>query len=229
MNKFTVIVLAAGSGSRMQSETPKQYMLLDGKPIMMHCLLTFEQSRINDIVLVVTPGDEDKCEKLIKDYNITKVKAIVAGGQERYDSVYAGLSAVDSGYVLIHDSARAFIDIETIHRCMNAVMLYDSCVVGMPTKDTVKLVDDKRKVTKTPDRENVWIVQTPQCFEYSLIKKAYDNYYKKGGMGATDDAMVVENYTKHPVHMIKATYNNIKITTPEDIAVGEALLKFTKK
>ena len=229
MNKFTAIVLAAGSGKRMAQEIPKQYMGLGGMPLMVHCLKTFEESRVNDIVLVVAPGDVEKCQKEIIDrYNITKCKTIVEGGEERYNSVYAGLKAVNDGYVLIHDCARAFLTVDIIHRCMSSVVLYESCVVGMPTKDTVKLTDDHRKVLDTPNRSNVWIVQTPQCFEYNLVRSAYDKIIPTADKSITDDAMIVEKATDHEVHMIEGSYLNIKVTTPEDIAFGEAILKGMK-
>ena len=230
MNKFTAIVLAAGSGKRMEQEVPKQYMQLGGVPLMVHCLKTFQESKVTEIVLVVAPGEIDKCKTEIVDkYGLTKVRTIVEGGEERYDSVYAGLNAVSDGYVLIHDCARAFLSIDIVHRCMSAVTLYESCVVGMPTKDTVKLTDAKRKVLNTPDRSNTWIVQTPQCFEYELIKGAYDKVIGTADRSITDDAMVVEKATNHDVHMIEGSYLNIKVTTPEDVYFAEAILKGMNK
>lgn len=230
MNKFTAIVLAAGSGKRMEQEIPKQYMRMGDAPLMVHCLRTFQESKVTQIVLVVAPGDVEKCQKeIIERYRITKCIAIVEGGEERYNSVYAGLKAIDDGYVLIHDCARAFVSIDIIHRCMSAVTLYESCVVGMPTKDTVKLTDDHRKVLDTPDRSNVWIVQTPQCFEYNLIRGAYDKIIASADTSITDDAMIVERATDHDVHMIPGSYSNIKVTTPEDIAFGEAILRNQRK
>lgn len=226
MNKFTAIVLAAGSGKRMEQEIPKQYMNIGGAPLMSHCLRTFQESKVTQIVLVVAPGDVEKCRKeIIERYHIDKCIAIVEGGEERYDSVYAGLKAINDGYVLIHDCARAFVSVDIIHRCMSAVALYESCVVGMPTKDTVKLTDDHRKVLDTPDRSNVWIVQTPQCFEYNLIRRAYDKVIPNADTTITDDAMIVELATDHDVHMIQGSYTNIKVTTPEDAAFGEAILR----
>ncbi len=226
MNKFTAIVLAAGSGKRMGQEVPKQYMNLGGMPLMAHCLKTFQESKVTQIVLVVAPGDIEKCRKeIIEKYHIDKCVAIVEGGEERYNSVYAGLKAIDDGYVLIHDCARAFVSIDIIHRCMSAVALYESCVVGMPSKDTIKITDSKRKVLDTPDRSNVWVVQTPQCFEYNLVRSAYDKIIPKADKTITDDAMIVELATDHDVHMIEGSYTNIKVTTPEDVAFGEAILK----
>lgn len=226
MNKFTAIVLAAGSGKRMEQDVPKQYMQLGGVPLMVHCLRTFQESKVTNIVLVVAPGDVEKCQReIIEKYHISKCTAIVEGGDERYDSVYAGLKAVDDGYVLIHDCARAFLTTDIIHRCMSSVVLYESCVVGMPSKDTVKLTDDKRKVLDTPDRSRVWIVQTPQCFEYNLIKSAYDAIIPTADKSITDDAMIVEKATDHEVHMIEGSYSNIKVTTPEDVYLGEAILR----
>lgn len=229
MNKFTAIVLAAGSGKRMEQDIPKQYMNIGGAPLMVHCLRAFQESKCTQIVLVVAPGDVEKCRhEIIERYRITKCIAIVEGGEERYNSVYAGLKAIDDGYVLIHDCARAFVSIDIIHRCMSAVTLYESCVVGMPTKDTVKITDDHRKVLDTPNRKNVWIVQTPQCFEYNLIRAAYDKVIDTADTNITDDAMIVEMATNHEVHMIEGSYMNIKVTTPEDAAFGEAILRARK-
>lgn len=226
MNKFTAIVLAAGSGKRMEQDIPKQYMKLGDAPLMVYCLRTFQESKVTQIVLVVAPGDVEKCRKeIIERYHIDKCIAIVEGGEERYNSVYAGLQAINDGYVLIHDCARAFVSIDIIHRCMSAVALYESCVVGMPSKDTVKLTDTHRKVLDTPDRSNVWIVQTPQCFEYNLIRGAYDRIIENADTSITDDAMIVEKATDHDVHMIEGSYMNIKVTTPEDVAFGEAILR----
>ena len=226
MNKFTAIVLAAGSGKRMEQEVPKQYMNIGGAPLMSHCLRTFQESKVTQIVLVVAPGDVEKCRKeIIERYHIDKCIAIVEGGEERYDSVYAGLQAINDGYVLIHDCARAFVTEDIIHRCMSAVALYESCVVGMPTKDTIKITDTHRKVLDTPDRSTVWTVQTPQCFEYNLIKGAYDKIMPNADTSITDDAMIVEMATDHDVHMIQGSYMNIKVTTPEDATFGEAILR----
>jgi len=226
MNKFTAIVLAAGSGKRMEQEVPKQYMNIGGAPLMSHCLRTFQKSKVTQIVLVVAPGDIEKCRKeIIERYHIDKCIAIVEGGEERYDSVYAGLKAINDGYVLIHDCARAFVTEDIIHRCMSAVALYESCVVGMPTKDTIKITDTHRKVLDTPDRSTVWTVQTPQCFEYNLIRGAYDKIMPNADPSITDDAMIVEMATDHDVHMIQGSYMNIKVTTPEDATFGEAILR----
>ena len=226
MNKFTAIVLAAGSGKRMEQEVPKQYMNIGGAPLMSHCLRTFQESKVTQIVLVVAPGDVEKCRKeIIERYHIDKCIAIVEGGEERYDSVYAGLQAINDGYVLIHDCARAFVTEDIIHRCMSAVALYESCVVGMPTKDTIKITDTHRKVLDTPDRSTVLTVQTPQCFEYNLIRGAYDKIMPNADPSITDDAMIVEMATDHDVHMIQGSYMNIKVTTPEDATFGEAILR----
>lgn len=224
MNAYTAIVLAAGSGKRMESNVKKQYMMLGGKPLMIHCLETFDKSAVSAVVLVVAPGECENAKAMIAQFGIKKVVAIVEGGAERYDSVYAGLKVIDGGYVLIHDSARPFIEVDTIHRCMSAVALYEAAVVGMPSKDTIKITDEKGKVLNTPLRQNTWVVQTPQCFEYGLVRSAYDKMIAVGDNTITDDAMVVEKYSNRPVHMIKASYENIKITTPVDIIVGEAIL-----
>lgn len=224
--KVNALVLAAGQGKRMGGDIPKQYLPLCGKPIMVYALEVFQKSPVNEIVLVVAPGEVDYCRKeIIEKYHITKAVTVVEGGEERYDSVYAGLQASSCDYVLIHDGARAFLTVELVERCLEEVRHHSACVVGVPSKDTVKLVTEEGVVESTPDRKRVWNVQTPQCFSYPLIKEAYAAMLEAGAEGMTDDAMVVEAMTDVPVAMIPGSYDNIKVTTPEDLILGEKILK----
>lgn len=225
--KYTAIVLSGGKGSRMNSEIHKQYLLLQGKPVITYALEAFEKSPVDEIVLVTGAGEEEYCRKMIvEEYHLKKVVKIVPGGKERYHSVYAGLKAADgSDYVLIHDGARPFVTDEIIRRAMEEVQKSRACVVGMPVKDTIKIVDAAAHVTDTPERKNVWMVQTPQVFEYPLIREAYEELLQQEHITATDDAMAVERMCHIPIKMLEGSYANIKITTPEDMVIAEALLQ----
>lgn len=227
MSKYTAIVLAAGSGKRMNTIVHKQYLLLDGKPILYYSLKAFEDSRVSEIVLVTGDGEEEYCQKeIIQKYGLQKVCHVVKGGKERYHSVYEGLKAVrKTDYVLIHDGARPFIDKDIIERSIETVEKYQACVVGMPAKDTIKIVDELGFAADTPDRERVWQVQTPQTFSYSLIMQAYEKLMACNKRQVTDDAMVLEQMTNQTVKLIAGSYRNIKITTPEDLLVAETYLK----
>lgn len=226
--KTTAIVLAAGSGKRMNSKVHKQYLLLKGKPVLYYSLKAFEDSSIDDIILVVGAGEIDFCQKEIVDhYGFRKVRAIVEGGKERYHSVYEGLKVADgTDYVLIHDGARPFVSQTIIERTVEAVCEYKACVVGMPVKDTIKIVDEDTFAKETPNRSAVWMVQTPQAFSYPLIYDAYTRMFAEEDTAITDDAMVVERMTDYKVKLIEGSYQNIKITTPEDLDVAE---KFFEK
>lgn len=193
MERIGAVVLAAGSGKRMGVDVPKQYLALCSKPVMVYCLEAFEKSRVDEIVLVVAAGDETYCrEQIVEKYHISKVHAIVAGGAERYDSVYEGLKAIQCDYVLIHDCARAFVTEDIIERSIRGAKEYGACVVGMPVKDTIKVADENGWVDATPRRDLVWSVQTPQSFSYSLVYEAYTRLQACDKTGVTDDAMVVE-------------------------------------
>ena len=228
----TAIVLAAGRGKRMQSDIQKQYLLLKGKPLLYYALKTFQNSFIDEIVLVTGAGEEAYCKReIVEQYGFTKVVSIVTGGEERYHSVANGLAAVsEEGYVFIHDGARPFVNREILERAYGAVKEHKACVVGMPVKDTIKVVDEKQFAIQTPNRESLWQMQTPQVFTISLAKEAYgrliagEQEIRKRGIHITDDAMVVETFMQHPVKLVKGSYENIKITTPEDLRIAETFL-----
>ena len=231
MENFTAIVLSAGSGSRMKSDIPKQYMDLNGKPVIYYSLKAFEESDFSSIVLVCGKNDVDYCKKeIVEKYGFTKVKAVVAGGKERYHSVYEGLKMAEgSDYVFIHDGARPMITPQMIRRLQDVVIVEETAVAGMPVKDTIKIVDENNYVESTPERKYVWQVQTPQCFSYSIIYEAYKAVITDETEGVpippiTDDAMVLSYATDYEVKMVEADYKNIKITTPEDILVASVLL-----
>ncbi len=232
MEKFAVIVLSAGTGSRMKSDIPKQYMELNGRPVIYYSLKAFEDSRVDSIVLVTGRDDIEYCRKeIVEKYGFTKVRAIVAGGAERYDSVFEGLKAVnDCDYVMIHDGARPMLDSNIIERAWKGAVEYRACVAGMPVKDTIRIVADDGTAISTPDRKSLWQIQTPQAFDYRLIYEAYSKVLAdvkagKQKTNITDDAMLVECASPVKVHMVEGDYRNIKITTPEDIQAAEIFLK----
>lgn len=231
MERITAIVLAAGSGKRMNSTVHKQYMMLAGKPVLYYALKAFDESAVTDIVLVTGAGEITYCEREIIDkYKIHKVRAIVEGGRERYHSVHAGLkAAAGSDYVLIHDGARPLMAEDIIARSIETVKACGACVVGMPVKDTIKVVGADGVAKETPERKSLWQVQTPQSFFYPLIADAYDKVVASGDDTVTDDAMVLERVTGQQVRVIEGSYRNIKITTPEDLLVAEAYLKDVMK
>lgn len=225
--KYTAIVLAAGSGKRMNSKVHKQYLIIQDRPVLYYSLKAFEDSAVDEIVLVVGKGEEKFCRKEIVDkYGISKVKAIVEGGKERYHSVFEGLKQTsDADYVLIHDGARPFVNQDIIRRCMQEVQKYQACVVGMPVKDTIKIADEEGYAKQTPDRKNVWMIQTPQTFSYALIYEAYEEMLKTEDTAITDDAMVLERIKGKKSKLIEGSYRNIKITTPEDLMIANVYLQ----
>jgi 2-C-methyl-D-erythritol 4-phosphate cytidylyltransferase len=221
---YGAVVLAAGSGSRMQSKIAKQYLLLNDKPLVYYALKQFWDSPVDQIVLVVAPGDEDYCRReILERYGFDGV-TLATGGSERYLSVLAGLRELDADYVLIHDGARPCIDRELITRTMEAVEQYQACIVGMPVKDTIKIVDKEQMAVETPDRNTLWQVQTPQAFSYPLIRSAYEQLVAAGTQSVTDDAQVLELVSGKKSRLIPGSYRNIKVTTPEDLAVAELFL-----
>lgn len=225
--KYTAIVLAAGSGKRMNSQVHKQYLIIQDRPVLYYSLKEFEDSAVDEIVLVVGKGEEEFCRREIVDkYGISKVKAIVEGGKERYHSVFEGLKQTsDADYVLIHDGARPFVNQDIIRRCMQEVQKYQACVVGMPVKDTIKIADEGGYAKQTPDRKNVWMIQTPQTFSYALIYEAYEEMLKTEDTAITDDAMVLERIKGKKSKLIEGSYRNIKITTPEDLLIANVYLQ----
>lgn len=224
MRKNVAIVLAAGQGKRMKSNVRKQYLLIKEKPVLYYTLRVFEGSPlISEIILVTGEGEIEYCRRqIVEKYGFQKVHKIIAGGKERYHSVYKGIQAIsEADYVFIHDGARPFVDEEILERVCAAVKEYEACVVGMPVKDTIKIVDEGCFAIRTPDRRKVWQIQTPQAFEYHLIKNAYEKLMEEEPEGVTDDAMVVETMTEHKVKLVEGSYRNLKITTPEDLDIAE--------
>lgn len=241
MGKNTAIVLSAGSGKRMNSDTKKQYLLINEKPVVYYSLKAFEDCEIIDeIILVTSKEDIDFCrDEIVEKYGFSKVKKICIGGRERYNSVYNGLiEALDCEYIFIHDGARPFINNEIIDRAYDVLKKHGSAVVGMPVKDTIKIVDENLDVSDTPNRKTLWQVQTPQCFKYDVAMNAYERLISeeesgelnKRGIQVTDDAMVVETFLdgECKVRLVEGAYENIKITTPEDLKIAEVFLNIQR-
>lgn len=235
MNKITAIVLAAGSGSRMKSKTKKQFMEIKGKLVIWYSLFEFEKSRVDEIILVTGKEDIDYCKKeIVEKYNLKKIKNVVAGGSERYESVYNGLKEATGNIVLIHDGARPLINNEIIERSIEGTIKSDACVVGVPVKDTIKRANKEGYIIDTPNRSELWITQTPQSFKTDLVKMAYKKMkeeLEKGNttLNITDDAMVVEEFTTNQVRFVQGDYKNIKVTTPEDIDIAELFIELDAK
>lgn len=238
----TAVVLAAGRGSRMGGGTAKQYLEIGGKPLVAYALEAFEYSPVIDEIILMTDSDHlDYCKtEIVEAYGFHKVSTIGAGGRERYESVWKALcrlmdreewesedtaDARQKGYVFIHDGARPFVTGDMIRRAYDAVQKWKACVVGMPVKDTIKLTDEAGAILSSPDRRLVWQAQTPQVFSVPLIMEAFTRQMESDCAGITDDAMVVEVQTGANVHMVEGGYENIKITTPEDLLIAQVLLK----
>ncbi len=295
-DRITAIVLAAGRGRRMGSRIQKQYMQLAGQPLICHALRAFEKSPVDDIILVCGPGEEEYCRnEIVGAYGFTKVRAVVTGGAERYDSVYAGLrAAAGCDYVLIHDGARPCVTDEIIRAAIDGARQYEACEIAVPVKDTIKVAGADGFAVETPPRSSLWAMQTPQAFSYPLVYEAYRRFLEPdtarpgsglfsgnvpssgnapfsgnvpspgnapssgdaaasgsasgaaappaatgsaAGNGAaagnaagqlsaiTDDAMVVERFMGRRARLIRGSYENIKVTTPEDLAVAEVFLR----
>ena len=215
----------------MQADVAKQYLLIKEKPVLYYSLKAFQDSIVDEIILVTAESEISYCkEEIVDKYDFSKVVQIVAGGKERYHSVYNGLKACGGAeVVLIHDGARPFVDNAIIERNINMVKEQGACVTGMPVKDTIKIADAEGYVQETPRRDLIWAVQTPQSFNYELIKKAYDIFLDNEAEycqqhAVTDDAMVAEIFGGLKVKLVEGHYNNVKITTPEDMILAEAIL-----
>ena len=233
MEQCTAIVLAAGQGKRMNTDVRKQYLLIQDKPVLWYALEAFEKSFVQKVVLVVSEDDIAYVKtEIVEKYHFQKVSSIVKGGRERYHSVACGIAAAGAcDYIFIHDGARPFVDEEMLERLLQDVRLYEACVAGMPVKDTIKIANKDGFAQTTPDRNLVWQVQTPQVFSYALIKEAYQTLLREEenllnrGIKITDDAMVVETFSEHPVKLTEGSYHNVKITTPEDLVFASEYAK----
>jgi 2-C-methyl-D-erythritol 4-phosphate cytidylyltransferase/2-C-methyl-D-erythritol 2,4-cyclodiphosphate synthase len=226
--KTVAIIPAGGAGKRLKNHVAKQYLLLNHVPILVHTLKIFQKSKaIDDIILVLPPDDLVLLrQELIDKYELTKVTAIVAGGKERQDSVRNGLAAIDSSkcdLILVHDAVRPFVTEKMIRQVAAAAKATGAASVGVKAKDTIKEARKNNVVTVTIPRQGLWLTQTPQAFKFEIFKKAYKKAYNEKFYG-TDDASLVERMGIK-VKMIAGSYDNIKITTPEDLVIARALQK----
>lgn len=225
--KTVAIIPAGGAGRRMAGAVPKQYLLLDGLPIFIHTLKLFQSSpHIDEIVLVAPSRDVSHLQEMIGEkYRLPKVSRVLAGGEERQDSVRNGLQTVgvEHDIVVIHDAVRPFITVELIQRAVEGAATWRAVALGVPARDTVKRVGRDELVGETLNRDEIWLAQTPQAFERQVIKQAYEKAYADRFIG-TDDASLVERIGVN-VKMILGSPDNIKITTQDDLLIGEALLE----
>jgi len=221
---WSAIVVAAGRGSRMGADVPKQFLKLAGKPMLLYALELFESMpEIGEIVLVTGEDEIERCEALCAAHGLRKVRRVAAGGTERQQSVHRGLAAASGEWVLVHDAARPLVTAEAVRRCIAAAEASGAAALAVPVKDTIKIVDKGGRITATPERRTLRAVQTPQAFRRELLLACHERA-ARDGFAATDDAMVVERYG-HPVATAEGEYSNIKITTPEDLALAEWLLR----
>jgi len=225
--RVTALIPAAGMGKRMGQKVAKQFLPLGDRPMLAHTLMAFQRaSAIDEIIPILSQEDMEFClREVIERYHITKVKTLVVGGKERQDSVYNGLMKLEdeTGVALVHDGVRPFITQEMIAEAVELAKKGECAVVGVPLKDTVKEVGSDGRVKNTLDRNRLWAIQTPQAFPLGLLKRAYAEAYRHTYY-ATDDATLVERIgTK--VRVIMGSYENIKITTPEDLILAEEILK----
>ncbi|CAM4075541.1 2-C-methyl-D-erythritol 4-phosphate cytidylyltransferase [Mesobacillus thioparans] len=226
---YQVIIPAAGQGKRMGAGKNKLLLKLEATPILIHTLKVFEADpECLGIILAIHPDDEQEFKSLLNEYGIHKVSSLVTGGKERQDSVYNGLLAVSSldGIVLVHDAARPFIKVETIHKLVDAAGKDGGAIVAVPVKDTIKKAANNQ-VAETVERSSLWSVQTPQAFRASILLEAHNKAARDQFIG-TDESSLVERIP-HPVSIIEGDYDNIKLTTPEDLYFAEAILRKRKE
>ncbi len=218
------IIVAAGKGVRMRQTVRKQYLNLAGKPLIAHTLEAFDACKtIDKVILVIPRADFNVCDQIINRLALKKNPVLIAGGAQRQTSVYNALRAIEAAakandIVIIHDGVRPFVTPALLNACIDGARQTGACITGIPTFDTLKRIDLKGRVKKTIPRKMIRMVQTPQAFEYKLLKSAHDKALKEGFIG-TDDASLVENEGAG-VKMINGSRFNIKITTTEDMALA---------
>ena len=229
---YELIMLAAGQGKRMNASKNKILLHLSGKPILLYSLECFlHDPACQHIILVVQKEEKELMQAMIKKYfpNINKTISIVIGGKERQDSVYQGLLVVKKPeeIIFIHDGARPFITLPYLKQLYKKALVTKAAILGVPVKDTIKKVIDG-KVKETISREDLWQIQTPQAFVASELKKAHEDAQNMGFLG-TDDASLMELFGQREIAIILGSYENIKVTTPEDMLIGEAIIKRRRK
>ncbi len=223
------ILLAAGNGSRMGMNGKKQFMKVLDKPLIYYSLAAFEASDCIDVVIIVAPEEDFAYlkEEIIGKYKFKKVGLLTEGGKERYESVWRGLQLLENreGNVFIHDSARPLVTEEILKRNLEAVQQHGACVTGMPAKDTIKVSAEDGFVESTLARDSLWTIQTPQTFTIDIAYQAFERLVEVGITNVTDDSMVVERMLNRPVKLVEGSYENIKVTTSEDLVLVKAFLE----
>ena len=223
----SAIIVAAGKGRRMESSVNKVYIDLNGKKAIVRTLEAFQENHlINEIILMVNEKDIEYCKCEVVDFSVfTKIKNIVHGGVTRQESVRNGIDEISeqSEFVLIHDGARAMISQDIIERSIEGAIRYGAVSIGMPVKDTIKVTDKNGFVINTLERSTLWAVQTPQVFKKDIILEAHKRAQELD-IEATDDAMLVESLG-YKLKLIEGSYENIKLTTPEDVIIARALIE----
>jgi 2-C-methyl-D-erythritol 4-phosphate cytidylyltransferase len=221
---YQVIIPAAGQGKRMGAGKNKLLLELNSIPVLIHSLKVFEDDELCEgIILAIHPQDEAEFKILLKKYRMKKVFNLVPGGRERQDSIYNALKTIKTdGIILVHDAARPFILKEHIHRLIETAQETGAAIIGVPAKDTMKKVHD-HEVVETVERSSLWAVQTPQAFRISILLEAYEKAERDHFIG-TDDSSLVERIP-YQVAMVEGDYDNIKLTTPEDLYFAEAIIK----
>lgn len=218
MTKNIAIIVCSGVGKRMGANLPKQFIQIKNKPIVCYTIDKFENCEKIDEIIIVTNKDYIQFfnESIIKKYNYKKIKYVVCGGKERLNSVYNGLNCVKdkNSIVLIHDGVRPFVENDDILNIIESTQKYDACILGVKAKDTIKICKNGF-IEQTPNRDDIYLAQTPQAFKFDLIKKAYD-YAINNNIFITDDASAIE-CIGHKVKIVEGSYKNIKITTSEDL------------
>ncbi|KAA0560394.1 2-C-methyl-D-erythritol 4-phosphate cytidylyltransferase [Bacillus sp. CH30_1T] len=221
--EYEVVIPAAGQGKRMKAGKNKLLLELNSCPVIIHTLRVFEHDfHCQGIYLAIHPSERNAFKSLLDLFGITKVVKLVDGGEERQHSVYNALLEVDHEIVLVHDGARPFIKESTIHQLVEKTQSTGAAIAAVPVKDTIKKVLDG-EVEETIERSSLWMVQTPQAFRVSLLKRAHGEAEQDGFLG-TDDASLVERMDVE-VAVVESDYDNIKLTTPEDLYFAEAILK----
>lgn len=223
--KVSVVIAAAGLSSRMKTKVNKQFLNINSKPVLAHTLEAFSNcEEVDEIVLVTQEIELENCKKnIVEKYSIGKIKEIVIGGATREESVYNGLKKVsaDTDIIISHDGARPFIKENHIIESIRVALDTGACILGVPVKDTIKVVE-AGSVERTPKRDRLWAIQTPQTFKKNIIIEAYENA-KRLGLSGTDDSSLVE-YMGLDVKIIMGDYNNIKITTLEDMLIANSIV-----
>ncbi|MBU8855448.1 2-C-methyl-D-erythritol 4-phosphate cytidylyltransferase [Priestia megaterium] len=221
--KYEIIVLAAGQGKRMKAGRNKQFLTIQNVPLIIHTLQKFEQDPwCSGIVLVVNEKEVEIFEELLTEYPIQKVQSLTVGGDERQHSVYNGLKSLKQAQmVLIHDGARPFVQQNTIHELVEKAASDKAAVLAVPVKDTIKRVE-QGTVIETVERSSLWAIQTPQAFLFDVVMDAHEKAKTNEYLG-TDDASLVEK-AGQKVSIVEGNYDNIKLTTPEDLLYAEAIL-----